>query len=837
MSFERLWPLLLLPLVAAWLAWTWRRSERRAGLLLKALSVAAVLAALSQPVMQVWETKVAVTVLADTSASVSERDLRRSAEIIQQLRAERGRNFLQVLPFARSTRQLTPEESAGELNLRQSAGEAGRATNLEAALRDGVGAAPPRMLHRLVLISDGKENIGSVTRAAWQAQQLGVPVDTFALAGRPQPGLRLESVSMPAVVFSGERFPLELTVVAPRAVRGEVAIAAEGKELGRTAVELRSGTNQLRLQASVAAAGAVELAGSVRAEGLGEVRFAQALTLRRPRVLLMNSDPPGTERDMLEALASAQFEVRMQREWPAEPLEEHQIVALNNQDLEGIAPARKADLESFVEKGGGLLVIGGERNIYTEHKVVEDALGRTLPAKLAPPRSPEGTCLVLIIDKSSSMEGKKMELARLAAIGVVDNLRPIDLVGVLIFDNSFEWAVPVRRAEDRPLIKRLIAGITPDGGTQIAPALAESYRRILQVSATFKHIVLLTDGISEEGDSLNLAKSSSTQQVTISTVGLGQDVNRAYLEKVATLAKGKSYFLSDPSGLEQILLRDVMEHTGSTVVEKPLKPAVVKQAEILAGVGMEAAPPLKGYVRFIAKPTAETILSMEKVDPLLARWQYGLGRSAIFASDAKNRWAGEWMNWPGFDRFWSNLFRDLLPHSQAGEAAAAYDQSSGRLEITYRLSKNVPEPQKPPEVYVLGPEEFRQPVALRRVAAGVYSGSVAIGDRKGLFRLRPLEESRAFPEVGYYRQEQELNEYGSDPELLRRLSEFTGGRFQPSPSAVFDSAGGAVSSTLALWPGLLGLAILLNLAELIHRKWKGLRELLAQNKAAAASAA
>ena len=79
----------------------------------------------------------------------------------------------------------------------------------------------------------------------------------------------------------------------------------------------------------------------------------------------------------------------------------------------------------------------------------EDALDRTLPAKLAPPRSPEGTAVVLIIDKSSSMEGRKIELARLAAIGVVDNLRPIDLVGVLIFDNSFQWAVPMRRAEDR----------------------------------------------------------------------------------------------------------------------------------------------------------------------------------------------------------------------------------------------------------------------------------------------------------------------------------------------------------------------------------------------------
>ncbi len=97
------------------------------------------------------------------------------------------------------------------------------------------------------------------------------------------------------------------------------------------------------------------------------------------------------------------------------------------------------------------------------------------------------------------------------------------------------------------------------------------------------------------------------RRVTISTVGLGQDVNRAYLEKKSlTFAWGKSYFLNEPAGLEQILLRDVMEHTGTTAVEKPLPPKVLKQTEILDGVAMDSAPALKGYVKFIGKPTAET---------------------------------------------------------------------------------------------------------------------------------------------------------------------------------------------------------------------------------------
>ena len=354
---------------------------------------------------------------------------------------------------------------------------------------------------------------------------------------------------------------------------------------------------------------------------------------------------------------------------------------------------------------------------------------------------------------------------------MIENLRPIDQVGVLIFDNSFQWAVPVRRAEDRSLIKRLISGITPDGGTQIAPALTEAYRKIIYQNAVYKHIVLLTDGISEEGDSLSLSREAANNRITISTVGLGQDVNRAYLEKIAVFAKGKSYFLNDPSGLEQILLKDVQEHTGTTAVEKPVQVALAKPAEVLDGVGIDSAPPLRGYVRYIAKPTADTILNVDERDPLLVRWQYGLGRVAVFTSDAKSRWASGWLAWQGFDRLWANVARDLLPHAQSSEARAEYDSSSDRLVIDYHLASRVDEPTAIPDIYVLGPNGFRAPLEVSKVAAGSYRGVVAIGRNQGLFRVRPLVESRAFPEIGFYRPEDELTDHSSNEPLLRQIAQ------------------------------------------------------------------
>jgi uncharacterized membrane protein/uncharacterized protein YegL len=793
--------------------------SQRVSMAIKAAALVAAAAALLDPRLEVNETEVAAALLLDTSASVSDADLARASALAASFERARGRNQLLVFPFSRALRAFDPAERARGLRLKRTAGEAGRSTNLESAIREAAAALPAGALPRIVLVSDGRENAGSAARAAHLARTIGIPVDTIPLAGRPEPRLRLESVSLPAVAFTGERFPIDIAVVSPEQAPAAIELTAEGKAIGARPVTLERGENRFRVHAAVNTPGAIDIAGLLRSATLGELRFEQAVALRRPRVLWFSSDPPQMNRHLAGVLEASQFEVVSGVDFNSAPFDDYQIVILNNWDLEAIAPSRKAALERFVQHGGGLLVIGGERNLWVEKKrPALDPLARTLPATIAPPRSPEGAVVVLVIDKSSSMEGRKMELARVAAIGVIDNLRPIDMVGVLIFDNSNQWAVPVRRAEDRTLIKRLVAGIMPDGGTQIAPALAEAYRRIQTVSGAYRHIVLLTDGISEEGDSINLAKDAAGRRVTISTVGLGQDVNRPYLERIAQFARGKSYFLTEPSGLEQILIRDVMEHTGSTTVEKTIRVVVKGKAEILEGVDMENAPPLKGFVRFEAKPAADTLLTVDQNDPLLSRWQYGLGRAAVFTSDAKSRWAEQWVSWNGFDRFWANVLRDLLPHAQPGEAVLVHDSANHALIAEYRLSPRLPDPPRPPQLYALGPGDFRKPVELLKIGGRHWRATIPIEGVRGLFRVRPLEESRAFPETGIYLPEPELSAWGNNPGLLRSLSEWTGGLFNPTPAQVFSPGGRALTSLLSLWPGLLALAILLNLAELAWRR-------------------
>jgi len=835
-TFAHPWLLLLAAAPALWALWEWRAAAGRLALLLKACALLAILVALAQPRISVYQTKVAVAILADTSASVTSDDLRTESALADRLERARGRHWTRVTPFARATRNAAPQEHPKSgWSLRHTSGAAGHATNLEAAIRDGAALLPAGLVPRLLLVSDGNENAGSVTRAIWQARQLGIPVDTVSLAGHARPGFILDSVSAPGQVFAGERFPIEVRLQAPRDAHASVNLSAEGRTIASSEVNLTAGVDRLHLDATVNSVGAIALAGEISAQGLGEARFEDAVTLRSPRALLISRDPVSTQTHLAHVLEANQFAVDRAADGVPENLDPYQLIVINNWDAESIPAARQAALEQFVAGGGGLLWIAGERNVYVDQRGrKEDPLDRVLPAKVAPPRKPEGTAVALIIDKSSSMEGKKIELARLAAIGVVQNLRSIDTVGVLVFDNSFQWAVPMRKAEDRDAIARLISGITPDGGTQIAPALTEAYQRILPVSAIYKHIVLLTDGISEEGDSMELAKQALTNRVTISTVGLGQDVNRAFLEKVAQSAEGRSYFLNDPSGLEQILLRDVEEHTGATAVEKPIVPRVAQKAEILDGVPIETVPPLRGYVRFEARPTAETILEVER-DPLLVRWQYGLGRAAVFTSDAKNRWAVSWLSWAGFDRLWANIVHDLLPRASASETSAELDRASGQLVVDYRLSRKAAEPSAIPDIFVFGPDGFRAPLPVGKVAAGHYRGRLAIGQHQGLFRIRPVEDSAVFPEVGFYRQEDELMEYGNNEPLLRQISAATGGRFNPSPGQVFNAGSRGAESTMQLWPGLLALALVLNLLELVLRKgkgvWDGLRPRAAERGA------
>lgn len=815
----------MLILASEWLLYGGRKNAWR--MALKLASAVAVAVALVIPALHIPQQKTAVVALVDVSASISHVALQQATRELREIASQRGRNWMAVLPFS-----LHPSRDGGSYQARLEPATLrpeARGTDLEAALTEGIGSVPDGYLPRVLLLSDGNENRGSAVRAIAELRRIHVPVDTIPLNAATPDDVAVIDVSMARDAFAGEQIPLDLTVVSPRDTDATVYLRADGHTLGGETLRLHRGSNHVRVHARVNTTGAVTISGSLVTRDAGDARFTQVVQLRRATILYLSQDPPDTSTNLLAAFRSAGFSIDTNAKLLDGTLSDVSLVVLNNLDLATISPDEKGRLANFVSAGGGLLIIGGERQIYKEDKQL-DSLDAVLPAKLAPPRTPEGMCVALVIDKSSSMEGRKIQLARLSAIGVVDHLTPRDMIGVLIFDNSYQWAVPIRKATEKPTIKRLISGITPDGGTQIAPALAEAYRKVIRKSTAYKHIVLLTDGISEEGDSLDLAREAQSHSVTISTVGLGQDVNRSYLEKIASISGGQSYFLNNPQGLEQLLLKDVQDYSGTSTVEKPLTVSVKQQAAILDGVDFKTAPPLKGYARFEAKPDAETLLTVDgdQHDPLLVRWQYGLGRAAVFASDAKSRWAEQWMSWGGFDRLWINIARDLIGDRTATEASANFDGSNELLTVRYQIPESMQEPVRAPQLFVLGPGGFASPMTLEHPAPHVYQGQIRVPPdaQEGVFRARPVSESRAFPEVGVYRALDEFSQRGVNEPLLREIADATGGRFNPAPESIFDANGRTTSIEMQVWPVLIVLAILLTLAELVLRKggalWRAL---------------
>ena len=799
--------------VVVWGLWEWHRTRRRAAVILKALVFALIVTALAKPKVTFLESKVAVAVLADTSSSIPDDQLEQERNILQRLQTARNHNQLHVFSFDGKVRRGSVMRGNSPAN-----------TNFEAAVQAGLAVLPSELIPKIILISDGWENQGAVERVVVPARRRGVSVSTIMLQGRASSGIRLSMVSAPTQIFRSERFAVDVVVESPSTTLVDVFLSAEGKKIGNTRTRLVRGKNILRLNARLDTEGTVLLKGQIVSNELGELGFEHPISLSQPKVLFVSGDTVDRDAHLLGILRAAGFEIQRSQELFPEDLSDFQVIVANNIHLGSLPVKGKDRIEEFISEGGGFLQIAGENSLYVERpEDTDDPLWRALPADPAPPRTPEGTAVVLILDKSSSMEGQKMDLARRSALGVVQNLRSIDQVGVLVFDNSFEWAMTLQKNENLDLTKKLISGIVADGGTQIAPALAEAFEKIQLPEAAYKHILLLTDGISEEGDSISLAKEAAKLKITISTIGLGQDVNRAYLERVARTAEGQPHFLLEVSGLTQLVLKDVMKHTGSSVMEKDVQPRVVQQTEVLNEVRIDEAGLLRGWVKFIAKSDAETILEIDdqygENDPLLVRWQYGLGRATVFTSDAKEVWATNWIDWDGFDIFWTNLLRDVLPRIHPVETSVALDSAEGEIVVRYSwaYSGRRETVGRLPELYVFGPDNFQHVAQIRSVSSRLYEARVPVDERKGLFRMRPSSELDLFPETAFYRRGEEEENYGSNPTLLRKIATWTGGQFNPSPEDIFRSDA-VREASMELWPGCLAVALLFSLVELAARK-------------------
>ncbi|MBA2449466.1 MAG: VWA domain-containing protein, partial [Chloroflexi bacterium] len=822
LSFEQpLWLLLVLlvPLVLRLALPRLRamaRWRRRGALILRAAVLSLTIMALADPVSWRPDDKLSVAFVVDQSDSMAGQQ-RAAAEawLGQALGSAGPADRVAVVRFGRHAVadvegvRAAAASPSGPNAAPPSAGVDGTATNLEEALRLAGDLLSPTGGRRLVLLTDGWENVGSAQDAATQALPPGTQV-SHALPGYEAAGpeVALRALEAPSFVRDGSTFEAAAVVDSIVETDATLRLFLDGRPVAEQPVHLQVGPNRFSLAQRARSLGFRRLRVEVvaRDDTRTDNNAAEASTVVKAAGSVLLLEGHGGEASRLaESLREGglQVEVRPPTDVPprTEPLERFDAVGMVNVAATQLTLDQQRTLQQYVQNlGRGLIVAGGSTS-FALGGYAGTVLDEILPVSPAPPtrREQGSVALYLVIDKSGSMDlyrsdVSKMAMAREAAILSIEALRADDTLGVLAFDSRHAWAVPPTKIKGPGEIRAAqanIAAIKADGGTSIFPALEEAYKAAAQSDAKLKHIILLTDGQSFDADYAGLVNRMRPNQITLSTIAVGSDSDTKLLTMLAQIGTGRYYFTERAQDVPKITTKETTIVTRGSLVEGRVLPQLVEASPIMLGLTGGELPPLGGYVAATSRPRATNALSSDRGDPLLAHWQYGLGRVVAWTSDAGGEWTGDWSAWPEGDRFWQQAIRWTMPEPTASgfqvAAVVTGDQVALRAQ-SVRPDGRFADLQDT-RVTVIAPDGRGREIGLPQTAPGVY-GLTTTAAASGAYEARFAQYERG----QVVREETlgftvpaaaELRAVGVNRPLLNRLAARGGGRELIDPADAF----------------------------------------------------
>ncbi len=625
-----------------------------------------------------------------------------------------------------------------------------QATDLEEALRLALALIPQGAPGRIVVVSDGLETAGDAERALMEARWRNVDVRWVALPGVSGEESWIEEVRLPSVVYPGDEASVEVAIgsTKPRPVTLSWALEGEG---GAAQVEVE-GIRRTLLTLRATHEGFLPLRLCITPPEGGDTFPQNNCVLSwlvvggPPRLLVLGA---AEERGALvSALRRAGFrvEARDPTEMPLTLAElgSYSLIALVDTPARALPPQAMPLIQRFVrDLGGGLLAVGGP-HAYGVGGWLGTPLEETLPVEMQvrdPDRFPPMT-MVVIIDKSGSMgvqEGgsTKIRLAAEAAARAAEALNESDTMAVIAYDDRPADVIgPMTLTRREALIDQVMRLQAGGGGIYVYDSLQYAAQMFKGVSADRqRHIILLADGSDAERQegAVPLVADLHEQGITVSVIAIGDGQDVPFLQSLAEVGGGRFYLTGRAADLPTIFAEETAQAKRTYIVEEDFYPQPQLPWEPLAGI--EAVPPLHGYVATSAKSAAETIWLTPKEDPLLAAWQYGLGRAVAWTSDATGRWAAGWVAWPDAPRFWGGIARWLVPppgdegitlhvRAEGDRAHVAADvlTAEGHYADGLRLTLHA----------VLPTEAYSVSVPMEQVAAGRYEADF------------PLRESGAY---------------------------------------------------------------------------------------------
>jgi secreted protein with Ig-like and vWFA domain len=708
----------------------------------------------------------------------------------------------------------------------------GNFTNISGALLHSAALFPPNTKKRMVLITDGLENVGDSERQIRALQQNGTIVDVYPMIKGDFEEVQLSQVLVPEKAGKNQVIDIAAHIESNIKTKATILLYAGNSIRHEQQVDLDVGTNKFIFTDTVSSGGVL----SYRVEIIPQKDtymennyLSSFVTVNDQPVIMLIQDEDGQGEQIIKMLEEhVTIEVKAPEEAPQtlESLIKYDGFILADISIERFSAEFLSNLENVVKnQGKGLLVTGGDSS-YGPGGYYQTVLEEMLPVNIdvKPKEEKPNLGLVLVIDKSGSMtDGQygvsKLELAKEAAIRSTEVLEPKDMLGVIAFDDSTKWVVDLQLAKDKQALQDQIATIVPGGGTSIRPSLEAAVEVLIDADTKLKHIILLTDGQAETSGYENAIKNLKDNSITLSTVAVGKGSDKLLLKTLAQAGGGRYYLTDEFSDIPSIFTKEAFMAGKKYLNNITFSPTLINWSQIMKGI--EAVPELDGYVATTIKATSKLLLAGPEDDPILATGQYGLGRTIAWTSDANGLWTGKWLTWEQSPSFWTNLISWMVQQDMDKKYSAQTKYEGGKGVITVKSISEEAVSASEISGILVTPDGEETEVILEATAPGTYTGTFEASG-EGVYMINMLLESEGVTEkivtglnVGYSPEYDFYSDSGITPE---RIAEISGGRVLKDAKEVFKGEVPPVvgSNNISNWLLLLGL--ILFMSEIIIRK-------------------
>jgi uncharacterized membrane protein len=713
------------------------------------------------------------------------------------------------------------------------------ATDIGAALRLASALFPDDAQKRIVLLSDGNDTTGSGLSEAALAAARGVQIETHAIGLGAADEVVVERLTTPSTSKIGEEIEASVDVTSTVAQPATIRLFADGGQVAEKTVDLAVGNTHVTFLVKPTTTGFHTFRAVVE---VGRDTFNQnnradsdTIVNGEPRVLVLAGD----DKVAAELVAALKLEHQTVDSLIPEQLPDDvggllawDSIVLVDVSRIRLSDAQLAGIQQYVRDfGRGLVMVGGPKSYgaggYTDTPVEE-----TLPVDMGvkdQQKQPD-VALVVVIDKSGSMDAchcntfdpggnragiagvRKVDIGKEAILRAAAAMSARDQLGIVAFDESAHWVVQTQPLGGISDLRGAVGAIQPLGQTNIFAGLDQAVKSLEGTTATRRHIILLTDGWSSSGQYDAIIARMKAAGITLSTVGAGGGAN-PFLQQLATQGGGRFYPAVNPASIPDIFLKETQQVAGRQIVEEPFHPILTSQSPILRGI--DALPQLLGYNGTTAKAAAQTVLVTPRDDPLLAQWQYGLGRSVAWTSDSTGRWAKSWIGWTGFSKFFSQLVSWTFPGEETGGIEATFITEGNQTKLRV---ESVAEDGSPRDFYTTAvalttPDLTSKAIGLSQVAPGVYEAPLGEID-PGAYVIRVSQTRAGSTPLGrtlglVAATPAEYRVLGTNDAFLATLRSATAGRAIQTAAEPWTHDLRTNASSTDLWPTLLVLALLL----------------------------